>query len=61
MPYARSMTITELDEEIGVDVDDVAVMATALGEQLHDELTWDQAADLRDVLEAKLRARHGQA
>jgi hypothetical protein len=55
--YARMMTIAELSEEMGVDVGDVAVMIMALSGQVDHEL-WKQAADLRDVLEAKLRARH---
>ena len=58
MSYAHRMTIADLDKEIGVDVDDVVVMITALGEQIDEELTWAKAADLRD-LEAKLRVRHG--
>ena len=58
MSYARRVTIAELGEEMGVDVDDVTVMAMALQERIDDELTWEQAADLRDVLEAKLRARY---
>jgi hypothetical protein len=56
--YGGRVTIAELGEEMGVDVDDVAVMAMALQERIDDELTWEQAADLRDVLEAKLRARY---
>ncbi len=51
------MTIAELGDELGVDADDVAVMAGALGEPVDKELTWEQAADLLDVLEAKLRVR----
>ena len=58
MTYARRVTIAKLGEEMGVDVDDVTVMAIALQERIDDELTWEQAADLRDVLEAKLRARY---
>jgi hypothetical protein len=48
----------ELGEEIGVDADDIAMLLAALGERAAGELTWEQAADLCDVLEAKLRARH---
>jgi hypothetical protein len=53
-------TIAELGEEIGVDVADVAVMVATLGKPVDDGLTWEQAADLRDLLEAKLRVRHGK-
>jgi hypothetical protein len=56
--YARRVTIAGLGEEMCVDVEDVTVMAMALQEQIDDELTWEQPADLRDVLEAKLRARY---
>jgi hypothetical protein len=34
-------------------------MAMALHEQLDHELTWGQAADFRNVREAKLQARYG--
>jgi hypothetical protein len=56
--YARRVTIAELGEEMGVDVEDVTVMAMALQVRIDDELTWEQPADLRDVLKAKLRDRY---
>jgi hypothetical protein len=47
----------ELGEDLGVDAGDIRVMFAALGEQVDDELTAAQAADLLDVLDAKVRLR----
>lgn len=56
-PYARPMTVVELSQELGVDAGDIQVMIAALGERIDDELTPVQAADLLDVLDAKVRLR----
>lgn len=53
------MTIVELGDELGIGADDVAVMVAALGDTVGDELTWKQAADLLDVLDARFRVRYG--
>ena len=51
------MTVTELGEELGVDAGDIEVMIAVLGEHVDEELTATQAADLLDVLDAKVRLR----
>jgi hypothetical protein len=51
------MTVAELSRELGVDAGDIHVMVAALGERIDDELTPMQAADLLDVLDAKVRLR----
>ena len=51
------MTVEELGRELGVDVGDLEVMIAALGERVDDELSAAQAADLLDVLDAKVRLR----
>ena len=53
------MTVAELGRELGVDVRDLEVMIAALGERVDDELSAVQAADLLDVLDAKIRLRNG--
>ena len=56
-PYPRAVTVEELGQELGVDAADLAVMLTTLGERVDDELRAGQAADLLDVLDAKVRLR----
>ena len=51
------MTVEELSQELGVDAGDLEVMIAALGESVDDELSAAQAADLLDVLDAKVRLR----
>jgi hypothetical protein len=51
------VTVAELGRELGVDVRDLEVMIAALGERVDDELSAVQAADLLDVLDAKIRLR----
>ena len=55
--YARAVTVEELSRELGVDAGDIEVMIAALGERVDDELSAVQAADLLDVLDAKIRLR----
>jgi hypothetical protein len=51
------VTVEELGQELGVDAGDLEVMIAALGERVDDELSAAQAADLLDVLDAKVRLR----
>ena len=56
-PYPRPMTVAELGRELGIDTGDIEVIIASLGERVDDELTAMQAADLPDVLDAKVRLR----
>ena len=56
-PYARAVTVEELGRELGVDAGDLEVMIAALGERVDDEMSAAQAADLLDVIDAKIRLR----
>jgi hypothetical protein len=51
------VTVTALGEELGVDAGDIEVMIAVLGEHVDEELTGTQAADLLDVLDAKVGLR----
>jgi hypothetical protein len=55
--YPRAVTVDELGQELGVDAGDLEVVIAALGERVDGELSAAQAADLLDVLDAKVRLR----